>query len=810
MRFRKIFTYSVLLFLFPFVSFAGNTLTGRITDKNGEPLAGAVVEITDLKVGAAADTNGIFHLAELPKGTFSVEVHLIGFATATESVVILGDTRKDFILSDNIIERNEVVVTGASLATGERRSITPIQSLSLKQLHENASTNVIDAITSLPGVTALSTGPAISKPVIRGLGYNRIITLNDGVRQEGQQWGDEHGIEIDDYNVTRVEVLKGPASLAFGSDALAGVINIISNPEYPEGSIKGNITGNFQTNSGLAAGHADLGGMKNGISWNAYVTEKAAHDYHNAYDGYVFNSRFQNTNYGASMGINKKWGSSKLYFTAFNQHLGLVEGDRDSATGKFTYTDRDNMTVIASDANSKSYKMNTPYQHIQHYKWVLDNSIYLDNGGRVSMTLGYQCNIREEFSDAATPQIPGLSLLLQTATYDLKYFLPQKKDWHISTGINGMSQWNANRGDEFLVPDYRLFDGGLYTMAKRDWDKWSVSGGLRLDVRYLSTYRKLEDEIFKQSSSTQSATITYQLFYPFSDYFVNGSGSIGAAYNIDKASIIKLNFSTGYRTPNIAELAANGVHEGTIRYEYGNVELKPENSAQLDLGYSWHSEHLLVNASIFDNYIVNFIYIRKMLGADGRDSVPTFNNSNGYNAFIQNQGTANLYGGEFNIDYHPHPLDWLHIENTFSYVRGKFVEKVEGTNNLPYMPPARWVFDLRAQKRTFGKRMKNVYAKAGVDMNFAQNNVFEAYGTETRAKGYTLIDAGVGADITDKKHHTLCTVTVSAQNIMDVAYQNSLSRLRYAPENYVTGRTGVYNVGRNFSAMVSVPLDIRK
>ena len=807
MNFRFIFISIVFLSFISFtsvVSFAGNSLSGKITDKSGVPLTGAIIEITDLKVGTSADSNGNFHLSDLPNGTFSVEVHLLGFATATESVTIIGDTKKDFKLSDNIIERNEVVVTGASLATGERRSITPIQSINLRQLHENAYTNVIDAITALPGVTALSTGPAVSKPVIRGLGYNRIITLNNGVRQEGQQWGDEHGIEIDDYNVTRIEVLKGPASLAFGSDALAGVINIISNPDVQEGSIKGNITGNFQTNSGLAAGHADLGGKKNGISWNAYITEKASHDYHNAYDGYVLNSRFQNTDFGASAGINKKWGSSKLYFTSFYQKLGLVEGERDSATGKFTREDKDNKVLIATDADNTDYKFNTPYQHIQHYKWVWDNNLYLNNGGRLAMTLGYQRNIREEFANAAAPETPGLSLLLQTATYDLKYFLPQRNEWHIATGVNGMSQWNANRGDEFLVPDYRLFDGGLYAIAKRDWDKWSVSGGMRLDVRYISTYRKLQDAVYKQS-----ATITYQVFYPFSDYFTNGSGSIGAAYNVDKDQTIKLNFSTGYRTPNIAELAANGVHEGTIRYEYGNVELKPENSAQFDLGYSWRSEHLMVNVSLFDNYIVNFIYIRKLLGVKGTDSIPTFNNDNGYGAFIQAQANANLYGGELNIDYHPHPLDWLHLENTFSYVRGKFMGKVEGSYNLPYMPPARWVIDLRAQKKALGGRLKNLYAKAGIDMNFAQNNVFEAYNTETKAKGYALIDAGIGADITNSKHRTLCTVTISGQNIMDVAYQNSLSRLRYAPVNNVTGRTGVYNVGRNISAMVSIPLDLR-
>ena len=807
MNFRSYFTLFILLILTQSFSYAENLLSGKIVDIHGAPISGAIIEITDLKTGAASDSGGHYLIANLPKGSFTVEVHFLGYATNTQIVAINGETKKDFVLNDNIIEKNEVVVTGSSLATSERKSITPIQSINLRQMHENAFTNVIDALTSLPGVSALSTGPAISKPVIRGLGYNRIITLNDGVRQEGQQWGDEHGIEIDDYNVTRVEVLKGPASLAYGSDALAGVINIISNPQVPDGKIIGNVIMNYQTNNGLAAVHADLAGKKNGLSWDAYVTQKNAHDYHNAYDGYVFDTRFQNTNYGASVGVNKSWGSSKLSFTAFDQKLGISDGTRDSLTGQFlkpvtgtSYTGADS-TIIATRADNRSYAMTVPYQNIQHYKLVWDNSLYLNNGGRLAATFGVQQNTRKEFGDPNNSTTPGLSLLLQTVTYDLKYFFPLQHDWHISTGLNGMSQRNLNKGDEFLVPDYFLFDGGLYMMAQKDWEKWSFAGGLRLDYRYLNSQRK--DEL---QFTNGVASVQYEIFYPFVDKFTNFSGSAGAGYNINKNTELKFNVSSGFRTPNIAELAANGVHEGTIRYEFGNVNLVPEKSYQADLGLSWSQEHILVSASLFDNFITDFIYIRKITGAD---SVPVANNSQHYAAFIYNQGNANLYGGELSVDYHPHPFDWLHLQNTISYVRGKLLTSIEGTNNLPGMPPLRWIVDLRAQKKALGSRLRNVYAKIGLDNNFAQKQVFTAYATETPATGYTLLDAGIGADITDKKHHTLCTATISALNVTDVAYQNALSRLRYAPENYTTGRMGIYNMGRNFSFILSIPIDVR-
>ncbi len=157
----------------------------------------------------------------------------------------------DFSLGLQYTEESPVVITGMSKATQIKRSPVPIVTMNHVAIVENLSTNIIDAIAKLPGVTQLTTGPNVSKPFIRGLGFNRILTLYDGVRQEGQQWGDEHGIEVDQYGVDHAEVIKGPASLTYGSDALAGVVNLIPTPPAPEGKIKGDVLAEFQTNNGL-------------------------------------------------------------------------------------------------------------------------------------------------------------------------------------------------------------------------------------------------------------------------------------------------------------------------------------------------------------------------------------------------------------------------------------------------------------------------------------------------------------------------------------------------------------------------------
>lgn len=797
------------LIILPIALFAAspNSLKGKITDDKGEAVAGALVSIPDLKTGVPSDATGDYILSGLPKGKYLVEVRLLGYATITKHVNINGESLQNFQLSQSIIEKNEIIITGSSLATEERKSAFPIQSVRMEELKQNAYTNVIDAIAKQPGISQLSTGPAISKPVIRGLGYNRIITLNDGVRQEGQQWGDEHGIEIDDYNVTRVEILKGPASLAYGSDALAGVINIISDEPLPPGRIDGNLAANYQTNNGMMALHAQTGGNINGFSWNVYGTGKQAHDYKNAYDGYVYNSRFNNVNYGATIGINKKWGYSHLSFTSFNQNLGIVEGGRDSATGKFLKVenvDGNETESIATDEDSKSYSRQMPAQRIEHQKLVWNNSIYTGNGGRFGITLGYQQNTRKEFEDVLAPNTPGLFFLLKTYNYDLKYFFPEFKGWQVTTGINGMWQHNENKGVEFLIPDYKLFDGGLYGIAKKEIGKWSVSGGLRANYRTISG-----DALYLDAADEKVNTLEpggYTRFAPFTRNFSNGAGSIGASYAVNRSMTLKMNVASGFRSPNIAELSANGVHEGTIRYEYGDAELTPEQSVQADLGLIWNSDHILIDGAVFYNHINNFIYIQKLASVNGGDSIPAEHNDEGFAAFRFTQTSANLYGGELYIDFHPHPLDWLHLENTFSYVRGNTTNSTDSTKYLPYMPPARWLIELKAQKSNLSKRLKNTYAKFGADVNFSQDNVFSAFGTETATPGYTLFNAGIGADFVNKKQRTIFSLTLSAQNLTDVAYQNHLSRLKYADVNNVTGRGGVFNTGRNISLQLSVPL----
>jgi len=268
-------------------------LTGKITDsKTGEALAGAYIYFTDDKIGTSSDEKGQYVLTNIPPGHHVVEVSFTGYSTLVEHIEINADMQKDFALSTRIVENQGVVITGVSGATSIRKAPVPITSIKKTTLLQTPSGNIIDALSHVPGISQVSTGPAISKPIIRGLGANRVVTVNDGIRQEGQQWGDEHGIEIDEMSVSKVEILKGPASLMYGSDALAGVVNFITNVPAPEGTIRANWQSNYQSNNGLLANNISIAGNKNGLNWNLYGSHKSAGEYKNKFDGPVPNSRF--------------------------------------------------------------------------------------------------------------------------------------------------------------------------------------------------------------------------------------------------------------------------------------------------------------------------------------------------------------------------------------------------------------------------------------------------------------------------------------------------------------------------------------
>ena len=658
------------------------------------------------------------------------------------------------------------MVTGAVGDMKMKESPLPITMLHAKELRQLSSTNFIDALAKQPGMAQITTGSGISKPVIRGLGYNRIVVVNDGIRQEGQQWGDEHGIEIDGNEVGSVEILKGPASLMYGSDAMGGVLVFKGMPTPPEGTVKGGVNAEYQTNNGLIGASFNIAGNQKGFTWDARYSEKHAHAYKNRFDGYVPNSQFGERAFSLKTGLMGSWGFSNLKFGYYNINPSIVEGERDTVTGE----------LLSENGDLLTYRHGLPYQRVCHFKAVSESFINLSSG-YLKVIAGYQQNRRQEFEES--PDEYGLYLQLHTLNYDVRYVSEEKSGWKFSTGVNGMGQKSLNLGDEFLIPDYTLFDAGVYATASKSLARWNLSGGLRFDYRYLNAKGLEEDGVMR--------------FEDFTRHFCGVTGSIGATCEVTEHLDVKLNLARGFRTPNISELSSNGVHEGSLRYEIGNHNFKSEYSLQADLGLNYATRYFELHGAVFANHISNYIYLHRIDSIIEPDLM----------TFAYAQGEAMLFGFEGSLDFHP--LHSLHFGAAFSYVNAQLLHQPVEMKYLPMTPAPRLSADVKYELTHDGQVFNNAYVAVQADWYLKQDHYFAAYDTETMTPSYLLLGVSVGTDVLINGRK-VAELHLIVDNLTDVCYQNHLSRLKYADVNVVTGRRGVFNMGRNFVFKLTVPI----
>jgi iron complex outermembrane receptor protein len=383
-----------------------------------------------------------------------------------------------------------------------------------------------------------------------------------------------------------------------------------------------------------------------------------------------------------------------------------------------------------------------------------------------------------------------------------------------------MYQQNKNKeATEFVIPGYHSLDAGPFAFAKRSFGKLDLAFGSRYDIRTMQVdplYTKVDPSsgfLAQAAYDPNDSTVQKQFNY-YKHTFSGMSGSIGATYNFNEKVGLKMNVARGYRSPNIAEISAKGVHPGTGFEQLGDANFKPEFSLQEDLGLFFNSTHVSGSAEIFNNVISNYIYNEKLQSGSGGDSIYV-QNGNPYPVFKFRQTTAQLYGGEISLDIHPHPLDWLHFENAASFLYGlnlggNGASINDSTKYLPYIPPFHTNSELRADIQKRHLCFSDIYFKVGFQYYAEQDRFYKANRTETRTPAYFLLDAAVGANVITKTGRTLFIINVAATNLTDQAYQSNMSRLKYF-DNYPmngTGRSGIYSMGRNISFKITIPISV--
>ncbi|MBC7567080.1 MAG: TonB-dependent receptor [Pedobacter sp.] len=777
----KIFHLTLLVLIYTFLytpsfAFSVAELSGKVTDsETNTGLPGATVSIPDLRKSALTNENGEFTLKNLPtRGKFLVQITYIGYQTVTRVVDFSNPGSLNFVLKQSVIEGREVVITGSPSSSDNRKNSTSVAILSKAQLLSHPSTNLMDAISRLPGVAQITTGPSISKPVIRGLSYNRVVTLNNGVKQQGQQWGDEHGIEIDQYSADHVEVLRGPASLMYGSDALGGVINILDGLPAQEGTIKGEFLTNYATNNGLTGNSLMLQGNENGMIYKVRGTYKNAYSYKTPTE-YVPNSGFTETNFEGQIGLNKKWGYAHLDASSFRNTIGFYEPARND-DGQLV----DEKGNAFSNNQNKDRKLSFPKQDVRHYKLALNSNILLGDGS-LKVTLGFQHNLRRELG-GAEPEGLALFLNSQTYSYDLKYTFKDFNGWAPVVGLSGEFMHSLNTtGAEQLIPDYNSQAFGGFVFIKKTWTNDSFNAGARFD------YRKMDGKAFSGDSE----------FNSFSNKFSHLTGALGYTHEFNDAFNFKANSGSAFRAPNIAELSSNGVHEGVFRYEVGNVNLKPEKSYQFDASFEYQNQYVSASLGGFANILDDYIYystsgatIDVDMKNDNITPFPVYN-------FVQDN--AYLRGLEASLTLHP--VSFIHFENSFSYTRAT---NRSTRQSLPFIPAATLRNELRFEPMVGGT--SNSYVSLGIDNFFSQNKI-DSF--ETASSGYTLLNASIGTTFRVGKTQDV-TIYAAARNVLDKSYYDHLSRFKPGRLSDEDPGLGIYNQGRSITFGLNIPFTAKK
>lgn len=673
--------FNVLLLLAVSSIYAQNNLKGIITDKNtNEPITFANIYIPQLEKGATTDDNGAFTLSNIPNGTYSLVVSYIGYETVSQNITFPNKEALTIAIAPSAIEMEEVIVS-TPFHKLQSENVMKVERETVSDLKNKGAVTLADGITNIAGVESVTTGVSIGKPVIRGLSSNRVLVYTQGVRLENQQFGDEHGLGLSDDGVESVEVIKGPASLLYGSDALGGVLYL--NPEKfaSANTSKADASVNYFSNT---EGFNTDAGFKSSANHFKFLFRGslAEHSDYKTKDYRVTNTRFREQDFKAGIGYQVDKFKTEVRYNINHSKLGIPE--------ELGVQNTDRTPLI-------------PFQDITNHVLSSKSTLFFDNSS-LDVNLGLLYNDRKEFSEAALNDEnleAALHLKLKTFNYDVKYNLPTLGKFETIVGVQGMNQTNSNYGEEQLIPDATTNDIGVLAVSHIHFEKADVQLGARYDNRTIDVVSGINKN------------------------FDSFNGAAGVKTNIANNFTARLNLATGFRAPNLAELTSDGVHEGTNRYEIGNPDLKTEQNFQTDLALEYKNQHVEFYANAFYNKINNYIF----LSPNGSiiDNNP---------AYDYLQADAHLYGGEIGLHIHPHPLDWLHIESSFETVTGK-------QSNDKYLPliPANSVNNtVRVEFNT--KQIQNGYAFVKLSTTFDQNNVSVF---ETSTGGYSLLSAGFGS-----------------------------------------------------------------
>ena len=690
------------------------------------------------------------------------------------------DSIKSLLLPD-------VVVTESYQQRQAKKSALAVDVVDQDFLRKHFTGNFMQAMENIPGVQAMDIGSGFSKPMIRGMGFNRIAVLENGIKQEGQQWGADHGLELDAFNIGTVNVLKGPSSLLYGSDAMGGVIDITSPPVPSVDMLFGDVTLLGKSVNGTLGGSFMLGIKKS--FWYAQVRYSEQHfgDYRIPTDTIVYLTQKMPV-YGRKLkntaGIERNIGFFAQYqrqrYKA-NYSVSNVYQKTGFFPGAHGIPDA---SRVEDDGDSRN--MELPYSKVNHLK-VTTLQQYAWEKLVLSGDFGFQNNHREEWSVFHThygsQPVPEkdpdkeLAFNLNTLSASVKVRFIGSSSWEHALGWDGQHQRNDISGYSFLLPEYyRSTTGLLWLTTYRPDNVISVSGGMRYDYGYIhiSSHEDayLADYLRKQGYDEEQVEHYKWNSHAVKKKFGDYSFSLGLVWTPSERHMVKANVGRSFRLPGANELAANGVHHGTFRHEQGDANLKSEQGWQMDASYNLRYNGFSISVSPFVSWFSNYIFLRPT----GEWSVLPHAGQ-----IYRYTGAEVLFAGtEATID--------IHFLRSFNYrISGEYVYTYNCDEHIPlsFSPP----FSMR-NTLTWQRKQVMLYAEW---QSIARQNRVDR--NEDRTPGANLFHLGGSLNIPIRGNQAI-EITLTARNIFNTRYYNHLSFYR---------KVEIPEPGHNFQLLIKIP-----
>lgn len=800
---RKIILLLISINLLHCVSFGQSIyeLEGLVVDENNQPLSGATIILFPGEKATTTGFQGNFTISGLEQGTYRIEISFIGYKPLQDTVSMNGNTTYRAQLSVSPLTLQEVVISDNYSEERKKEEPLNIEIVNDRYLRQNLGGSVMQSLERLPGLSTIDIGPGQSKPVIRGLGFNRVVVLENDIRHEGQQWGADHGLEIDQYAVGRVEVVKGPASILYGSDAIGGVIDLQTNHIPAENTVGGSVDISGKSNNDFGGGSVMLYARKHALHANLRVTLLGFADYRvpaDSIDIYSYRAALDRRRMRNTAGNEQSVNLSVGYLgTKFRSRLFI--SDLNGKTGFFANAhglEPRNVDTGLHDASNRD--INMPYHYVNHLKIINQSRLDLEKV-TVEAGLGFQRNFIQEWSryiahgymPAAFPGNTGYSADLEREfkkyiySGNLKIRYDRNDRSEFDFGLNSEFHDNRIGGWAFIIPAYKQFTIGGFALGKYSFSQKSIlQAAVRYDYGHIRTAEYRDWYPSPVINESDTAYEHLQRAAAINRDFSSVSWSVGYNYNPGKWSF-KANLGKSFRMPIAKELAANGVNYHTFSYEVGDAGLSPEVAWQLDAGAEYGAEKLALGLTPFVNYFRNYIYLNPTAQHDRLYG-------NGNQVFNYTQARVFRYG--FEVHAHYQVIKPLQLGLVIEYVYSEQLSGEKKGFTLPFAPPASGIVNIRYLKPKVGF-LRNAYVSLDYRVTATQKHIVPP---EEVTKGYQVVNLGLGADIRMKDQNI--SLSVQVQNLLNNKYYNHTSyyRLLNVPEP-----------GLNLIIHVSVPFGDR-